>query len=264
MSKPVRFILFILIFTVLISGCSAKTEVNEDSSITDTAEFKTDIEKNCIPDNAFRFSQSRNAIESFESYLHEKGTSSVNSRVLVYRYDDYLIISAAYFNCGNGKMETFFLTADQGEVFFELVHNYTKSDSADAQDEDGMLLGGNYSLFELRLDGEAISVEPLPLDQLNLSLKEIDIHEINTEESINISADSESYNSFADSSYAVYHSYSLFDCISDQINDICGEYIQDIESITVGKEESQMDVLLTDGETRSILVTNNACVIGLK
>ena len=265
MKKTTTLTALILCAAVVFCGCSSiKTKeaiVNVDADITTNSHSAIHVPLSFVPDDAFKFSQSKSDFDSFSSYLHEKGTSSVNSRALIYRYDDYLIFSIAYFNCGTGGMETYFLSETQGKAFLDLARNYQRKTNQQHNESQYYVVGSEEYYFQLTLNGETFDIEPLPLDQLGLSLQ--DKNNLVSDDVIPSNASSEDRNAFVKSSNSVHHTNSLFNCIGAQVFALCGERILSFVSINVGQEDSDMEILLSNKDIHTIRVTNNGCVITL-
>lgn len=256
MKRLVSVLCVIILFICLLSGCAAD---DKPASVADETFLAESTMR--IPDDAFSFSGSEYEKIKFQSYLHEHGTSSVNSSILVYRYEDTLIFAVSYFQGALSAMETFVLNQDQGQAFLAMVDACKKAkDTTSLLNRNTMGMGSSYTKYILNNGSKDVSIEPLPLAELDLTLS--------TEEELLFDSgnpfampSSEGKNVYP-AELEVGHSFpALYNCINQQALVIFGSLIAEITQIQAGPIDAVMDVSLEDGSNHKILVTNSGYVV---
>lgn len=247
-----KLIAFVFLFCILLlNGCSSQ---QRPESLSLDAAMKDAIIM--IPEGAFRFSEHDNSETGFQSYLHMRGTSSVNSRILVYRYDDYLIFAVAYQNGSESAMETYYLTCSQGEKFLNLVSDYQESETND----NGLKkMGGDESEFLLTLNGNEIDIVPLELSALNLEL---------TDQNILFEANHTDDFTAADMNEYIKSSRigtrdALLSCVRTQMTQISLCPVVSLSANHVGEIDSIITAILADGKELQLLITNDGCLVAV-
>lgn len=247
-----KLIVFIISFCVLfLIGCNSQ---QQPESLSHDASMKEAIK--IIPEGVFRFSEQDNSEIGFQSYIHMRGTSSVNSRILIYRYDDYLVFAVAYQNGPESVMETYYLTRSQGEQFLNLVSNYQESEKTDNEMKK---MGGDESEFLLTLNGKEIEILPLDLSVLNLELTDK-----------NVLFDANLTNDFTAANMNEYINSSrigmrdaLLGCVRAQMEHIALSPIVSLSANNVGEIDSIMTAVLEDGKEFQLLITNDGCLVAV-
>lgn len=251
MRKYISIFSALIIFACILCGCSSPAR---PATIADDVFLSESV--SAIPETSFSFSKSEYADIKFESYLHEHGTSSVNSSILIYRYDDTLIFAVSYFQGPASAMETFVLSQEQGDAFLAMVSNCKKANQTDSGSHP---LGGSYTEYILNDGAKQTVVEPLALSALGLTLK--------TEDDLTF-VDGYPYKVPTGESAAIFpamltvgHSYPAFySCIGEQADRLFGSSIASVEEIEVGPTDGLMHVTLTDGSTHKLLVTTGGFI----
>lgn len=81
MRRLFSMIIVVLVCCGIFAGCNAE---KAPETMADDIFISESI--SVISENAFSFQNSDYSDIAFESYLHEHGTSSINSSILIYRY----------------------------------------------------------------------------------------------------------------------------------------------------------------------------------
>jgi len=212
-----------------------------------------------LPNELFSFSESEYASIPFSSYIYEKGTSSVNDGVMIYRYDDTLIAVTSHFTGGLAAQQTFALTQEQGDAFMAMV----KASQADqSEDTELPIMGGEYEKSILNDGKDATNVHTLNLSALNLDI--VSWEDTTITDTIRFDCPSDTYNSYSKLQVAGHAPHAVFNCIDDQVLTCCGSNISSIEEMTIGEVDTLMILRLDDGSKYQILVTNYGYVIRIK
>lgn len=248
------YIIYILILSLLLSACNIKFALNRPKFVDES--FYD------MWDNAFTFNSQKFDDCEFEYYISEAGTSSVNTRIFIYRYDDYLIFSIAYFSGGDGFMETFPLNEDQGEKFLELVENSTVDDEA-SYAQPGV--GSYYCEYTLKNATLPKSVQPLDLKQLSLQLTEARDFSNNDYYHIFDFSDKE-FNKFG-KCYNKYISHSTSDVyfsIVSQIEKYIDKQLVSAEVLELNSEDAILKLEFLNDETVTITTTYGGCIVNIE
>lgn len=249
MRKLTAFI-FSLCF-LLLAGCNSQQQIK---SLSLGASMKDAM--SVIPEGAFRISEQENSDIDFHSYIHRSGTSSVNSRILIYRYDDYLVFAVAYQNGPESVMETYYLTRNQGEKFLNLVSDYQESEKTD----NGLQrMGGDESEYLLTLNGKEHEVLPLDLSVLNLELTDKDVL---FETNLTNDFTTANMNEYVKSSRIGMRD-ALLGSVRAQMKQITLSPIVSLLVNHVGEIDSIMTAVLEDGKEFQLLTTNDGCLIAV-
>lgn len=209
-----------------------------------------------IPEGVFRFSEQANSDVGFHSYIHMRGTSSVNSRIIMYRYDDYLVFAVAYQNGSESAMETYYLTRSQGEKLLNLVNDYQKSEKTD----NGIKrMGGDESEYLLTLNGKEQEILPLDLSVLNLELTDKNVL---FEANLTNDFTATSMNEYINSSRIGMRD-ALLGCVRAQMEQIALCPIVSLSANHVGEIDSIMTAVLADGKEFQLLITNDGCLVAV-
>ena len=252
MKKCISLLCTLLLCATTLFGCNSTEKPATIATDTFLSESTS-----AIPENAFSFSNSEYKDVKFDSYLHEHGTSSVNSSILIYRYDDTLVFAVSYLQGPISAMETFVLNQEQGDSFLEMVGNYKK---AKKENDNSNIIGGDYTKYKLNYSSKDIIIEPLPLSQLALTLKSD--AELAFVDSYPFEVPSGDDNGTFPSMLTVGHSYpALYSCIAEQANQLFGSRIASVEEIEVGPADGLMHVTLEDGTSHKLLVTNAGFIV---
>ena len=249
----------LLVLILNLIGCTEKKQHATDVlvSVAD-ASFLTESTSS-IPDEAFSFARANADSVNFDSYYREVGTSSDNSSILVYRYEDTLIAVQSYFFGGDAAMQTFALTQDQGEAFLELVANCREMKREKKKDLPAM--GGYYDECVLHNGKDSVTIEPLDLSILDLPLKNEQEFELSSEK--DFALPTEQSNEYVQKSMCA-SAPALYNCIGDQIESISGSPIDTVDSMIVGGIDTLMMATLENGSVHSFLVTNYGLVVRTK
>jgi len=252
MRKYISLISSLLIFASILCGCnSAETPatIADDAFLSESA--------STIPEDCFSFTNSEFSDIKFESYLHEHGTSSVNSSILIYRYNDTLIFSVSYFHGPESAMETFVLSQKQGDAFLLMVSN---SEKAQQDTNKSQTLDGSYTKYILNSGSKEVIIEPLALSELGLSLKAD--NDLDFVDGYPFKIPSGDGVAVFPSELSVGHSYPAFySCIGEQANHLFGKAIASVEEIEVGPIDGLMHITLEDGSSHELLVTNAGFIV---